>query len=513
MAEQEHQADWTSLVLIKRFRAGDELAAEAIFSRYFERLSLLARSKLAPRVARRTDPEDVALSTYRSFFVGVRNGRFVLSRGGDLWRLLASIAKHKLLRQTRRERAGRRSVDRESPIDQVDEQQFLSRTHEPGPDEAVAFSDLLESVLARLDSLGRRVLELRLQGAQLSEIAHDTGRSERTIRRSLGRIRELLAQEEREDSRGTSRPEARFRELGSVNQGSGDERLLSHRDFLLKRMIGSGRMGKVYLAWQHSKHRMVAVKFLRKSFLGQFPVVQRFIGEARTIAKLRHRGIVGVHGLGRTPAGAYFIVMDLVTGPNLAQVARSRSISTAEAIRWCVEICQAVEYAHAHAIVHCDLKPANVLLDDGGSVRVTDFGFARSLTERTPWTAEIEGTAPFMAPEQASSLWGDIGIHTDVYGIGAVLYALLTGRPPWTGARLPDILADVISAGAVTRPIQLCPEIPRPLSDLCAKCLAKPIDERYLAVRDLRLALSAIPLGLEALDCTLRGGAAPDAAE
>jgi hypothetical protein len=492
MAEQVDQADWTSLVLTARFRAGDERAADAIFARYFERLRLLARSRLAPRVARRMDPEDVVLSTYRSFFVGARNGRFVLSRGGDLWRVLASITKHKLLRHARHECAGRRSVDRESPIDQVDEQRFLSRPHPHAPDDAVALADLLEWVMAKLDSFARQVLELRLQGAELAEIVHNTGRSERTIRRTLVRIRALLAEEDERDSRVSSRSQAHSAGRRLITHGSGDDRLLSHRDFLLKHMIGSGRMGKVYLAWQHSEQRAVAVKFLRKSYLRQFPVVQRFIGEARTIAKLRHRHIVGLHGLGRTTAGAYFIVMDLVAGPNLAQVARERSISTAEAIGWCVEICHAVEYAHGRAIVHCDLKPANVLLDDRGSVRVTDFGFARSLTEHTPWTGEVEGTVPFMAPEQASRSWGKISARTDVYGVGAVLYALLTGRPPWNGPQLADILADVISTRPIIPPNDLRPDVPKPLNDLCERCLAKAPADRYRTVGDLRLALTEV---------------------
>jgi RNA polymerase sigma factor (sigma-70 family) len=189
----ETPAGWTSLVLLERFRDGDDQAANAIFSRYFERLTLLARSRLSPRLARRTDPEDIVMSAYRSFFVGVRAGRFALGRGGDLWRLLASITKHKLLRQARHQRAERRSVDTECLLDQVEEDQFLVRHSEPTPEEAVALADELEWVLSQLSVFGRRVLELRLQGALLSEIVEDTGRSERTIRRTLGQIRDILS--------------------------------------------------------------------------------------------------------------------------------------------------------------------------------------------------------------------------------------------------------------------------------------------------------------------------------
>src|SRR5262249_36022419 len=192
-------------------------------------------------------------------------------------------------------------------------------------------------------------------------------------------------------------------------------------------------------------------------------VVQRFLGEARTIAKMRHPNIVGIHGLGRAPGGAYFIVMELVAGPDLALLSRSRLISAQEAIPWAVETCNALEHAHAMGIIHCDLKPANLLLDGDGRIRVTDFGLARSLSEDTPWTAEIEGTAPFMAPEQASRCWGPIDERTDVYGIGAILYTLLTGRPPCVGRRLPEILADVIRAAPVISPAMRPPALPTPL--------------------------------------------------
>src|SRR5690349_11260374 len=116
MERNESQAAGTSFVLLERYRRGDDVAAEELFFRYFQRLTLLARSRLSPRLARRTDPEDIVLSVYRSFFIDARAGRFTLSRGGDLWRLLASITKHKLLRQARYHGADRRSIDHETSL-------------------------------------------------------------------------------------------------------------------------------------------------------------------------------------------------------------------------------------------------------------------------------------------------------------------------------------------------------------------------------------------------------------
>jgi len=193
MGRDEAADPWTSLVLLERFRGGDDLAAEALFARYFERLTSLARSRLSARLSRRTDPEHIVLSVYRSFFVEAREGRYVLSRGGDLWRLLSSITNHKLLKQVRHERAARRSFDVEVPLDQVAENRFTGRPSDPTPEDALALADELERVFSLLDLFGRRVLELRLQGLRISEIAEDTGRSERSVRRSLAQIRDLLA--------------------------------------------------------------------------------------------------------------------------------------------------------------------------------------------------------------------------------------------------------------------------------------------------------------------------------
>jgi DNA-directed RNA polymerase specialized sigma24 family protein len=184
---------WTSLLLLDKFRAGDEPAAEALFTRYFERLTALARSRLSSRLAQRADPEDIVLSVYRSFFVKAREGRYVLGRGGDLWRLLSSITCKKLLKRVRHERAARRSVDVEVPLDPGNEAGISGRPSNPTPEDALELADELERVFSLLDLFGRRVLELRLQGLQVTKIADDTGRSERSVRRSLAQIRDLLA--------------------------------------------------------------------------------------------------------------------------------------------------------------------------------------------------------------------------------------------------------------------------------------------------------------------------------
>ena len=184
---------WSSLVLLEKFRGGDDVAAEALFARYFDRLTALARSRLSIRLAGRADPEDIVLSVYRSFFVQARAGRYVLGRGGDLWRLLSSIAGHKLLKRVRHESAARRSFALEVPLDEAVEGRISGRPSDPTPEDALALADELERAFSLLTPFGRRVLELRLQGLQIAEIAEDTSRSERSVRRSLAQIRDLLA--------------------------------------------------------------------------------------------------------------------------------------------------------------------------------------------------------------------------------------------------------------------------------------------------------------------------------
>jgi DNA-directed RNA polymerase specialized sigma24 family protein len=191
MDPQEHG---TSAELLARYGQGDERSAEELFHRYVERLTLLARARLSPRLAGRVDPEDIVLSAWRSFFIGARAGRFSLRRSGDLWRLLVSITMHKLYRQVRWHTADRRSVGSEQSIDSARDEWLPYGSVEPGPEEAVALADELEAVMAQLDGFGRRVLELRLQGEQLAAIAAATERSERTVRRSLAAIRAMLAE-------------------------------------------------------------------------------------------------------------------------------------------------------------------------------------------------------------------------------------------------------------------------------------------------------------------------------
>ena len=184
--------DEPSAQLLERYRDGDDDAADKMFRRYVDRLLRLVQSRLAARLASRTDAEDVVLSAYRSFFVAVRKGRFSVHRGGDLWRLLASITLHKLYRQVEHHTAEKRDVRRQSTVELC---RMLDRHPSgqwPTAEQAAVVVDEIESLGRRISPLAGNVLWLRLQGYKLEEIAAQTERSERTVRRVLEQIRAAL---------------------------------------------------------------------------------------------------------------------------------------------------------------------------------------------------------------------------------------------------------------------------------------------------------------------------------
>lgn len=181
--------------LVARWRAGDQQAATELFHRYADRLVALAKKRLSAKLAQRVDAEDVVQSVYRSFFADVRDGRYDVQRGGDLWQLLVTITLHKLHHQVTRGTAKKRTVERERSFGSEDSlfgMQAHIRAHDPSPVEAAALSELLESVLRDLDSRERRILELRLQGYNLEEIAAATHLSRRTVCRALDEVKQQL---------------------------------------------------------------------------------------------------------------------------------------------------------------------------------------------------------------------------------------------------------------------------------------------------------------------------------
>jgi RNA polymerase sigma-70 factor (ECF subfamily) len=184
--------DNLSADLMFRWQGGDQQAAGELFLRYAERLLALARRRLSAKLSRHIDPEDVVQSAYRSFFVGARDGRFVLRQSGDLWRLLVTITVHKLQHQVERHSAAKRDLSKEYHGENGWTLQAEVLAREPTPAEAAALADTLEHVLRDLKPRQRRMVELRLQGYQLEEVARAVRRSERTVRRVLDQIKQGL---------------------------------------------------------------------------------------------------------------------------------------------------------------------------------------------------------------------------------------------------------------------------------------------------------------------------------
>jgi RNA polymerase sigma factor (sigma-70 family) len=183
--------------LLERWRAGDQQAAGELFRRYADQLIALARSQLSAPMKQRVDPEDVVQSVYRSFFVDSRAGRYETQGGGDLWRLLVTITLHKLQRQVERHTAQKRAVRKEQSYGSEDSllgMQAELATQQPSPVEALALTDEVERIMLRLEPSQRRMLELRLQGFYLEEIAELLECSQRTVRRVLDRVKQELEQ-------------------------------------------------------------------------------------------------------------------------------------------------------------------------------------------------------------------------------------------------------------------------------------------------------------------------------
>ena len=251
-------------------------------------------------------------------------------------------------------------------------------------------------------------------------------------------------------------------------------------DYELLEVIARGGMGIVYKARQKSLNRIVAVKLMLSSGqLAQPEVVQRFRTEAQAIAHLQHPNIVAIHEVGEHDEQPYFS-MEYVEGRTLAELVRDGSMAAPRAATYLKTISEAVHYAHAHGILHRDLKPSNVLIDSLDQPRITDFGLAKWLTGDSDLTlsGQVLGSPNYLSPEQAAGRQAEVGPASDVYALGALLYHLLTGRPPFQGDSLTALLRQVIETDPVG-PRLLNPSIPRDLETICLKCLEKDRSRRF----------------------------------
>jgi tRNA A-37 threonylcarbamoyl transferase component Bud32 len=256
-------------------------------------------------------------------------------------------------------------------------------------------------------------------------------------------------------------------------------------DYELLEEIARGGMGVVYKARQVSLNRVVALKMILAGRLASAADVQRFRTEAEAAANLDHPNIVPIYEVGEWEGQQYFS-MGYVEGGSLADRLAGGSLSPREAAALVRPLAEAVQFAHDRGVVHRDLKPSNVLIDAAGRPKVSDFGLAKRVQkgDGPTVTGDILGTPAYMPPEQAGGTPALVGPLADVYSLGAVLYACLTGRPPFQCANTLDILMRVLTDEPL-RPAKLNPAVPRDLETVCLKCLEKRPDRRYGSAREL----------------------------
>ena len=280
--------------------------------------------------------------------------------------------------------------------------------------------------------------------------------------------------------------------------------------YVLLEELGRGGAAIVHRAWDTYLHQFVALKFLKAPPESADPEAQAkyeslihdLLKEARNAIRLRHPNIVTVYDVGRLERH-FFIAMDCLNGRTLLQLIREAREKgrvspfyddPAKFVMVMRDICRAVQYAHSRQVpvIHCDLKPSNIFIDQTWRPYVLDFGLAREMeAERRAEESGVRGTPAYMAPEQASGENTGIDARTDVYGLGSILYELLTGRPPFTGELL-DVLHKVVNQ-APQRPSEVLAaqgnghraSAPSTLEWICMKCLEKPKDRRYQTAMDL----------------------------
>jgi serine/threonine-protein kinase len=250
-------------------------------------------------------------------------------------------------------------------------------------------------------------------------------------------------------------------------------------NFVLEEEIGRGGMGIVYRAYRKSDGRAVAVKMLLKGEFASEIEKQRFDAEASAAMRLKHRNIIPIYELGEHKGRAFF-VMKYIEGETLTQRLSRGPMTAPETARLMSRISEAMGYAHEQGVLHRDLKPSNVMLDTNNEPYIADFGLAKQTSNDPTITRSgaILGTPSYMAPEQAAGRRGQVGVTSDVYSLGAILYHMLTGRPPFQAATPVDTVLLVLEQDPLP-PRALNQRVNRDLEMIALRCLQKPQDLRY----------------------------------
>jgi len=268
-------------------------------------------------------------------------------------------------------------------------------------------------------------------------------------------------------------------------------------DYEIEQVLGHGGMGVVYKARQKSLNRIVALKMIRSAEIASDRDLQRFRTEAEAVAGLQHANVVQLFEFGSHQGHPYF-TLEYIEGGSLTQLLHKGPMSPKNAARLVEQLARGVSAAHQLGIIHRDLKPDNILIARDGTPKIADFGLAKrhdaedgpSGNERTPHegnltqTGAIMGTPRYMAPEQARGETRLIGPAADIWAMGAILYRMLTGSPPFPGDKVDELIAQVINANPIA-PSAFVPRLSRDLEAICLKCLRKDRGERYASAEGL----------------------------
>ena len=293
-------------------------------------------------------------------------------------------------------------------------------------------------------------------------------------------------------------------DIGSVN-GSGSKgengNILDQQDnynffgdYELLEPVGSGGMGIVFRARQVTLDREVAVKLITAGGFADARSRKRFRREAENAAKLAHPNIVQVYEVGEDN-GQPFYSMEFIQGLTLADMIREQPLPWKMACRYLISLAEAVHYAHKKGVLHRDLKPQNVMIDAFDNVRITDFGLSEEVgsTKEFTVTGQMLGTPDYVPLEQLLGKKSEVGVRSEVYSLGAILYACLTGRPPVHGDSIAEVV-DLHRNAMIIPPKDLVEEIPKDLNTVCMKCLESDANHRYGSAEELMHELERVLL-------------------
>src|SRR5207253_3605578 len=283
---------------------------------------------------------------------------------------------------------------------------------------------------------------------------------------------------------------------------------LGHYEILEE--IGRGGMGVIYRARQQHSRRIVAVKRILAHEVNSHETLVRFRREAEAVASLDHPNILPIHEVSESEEGLPFFSMKYAEGGSLRTAAPALCAKPRECVRLMAKVARAIAYAHGKGVLHRDLQPGNILLDENGEPMVSDFGLAKWLDQSTDLTRTLEtlGTPGYIAPEQAECRATDLTGAADIYSLGAILFYLLSGRPPFVGANVLTVIHQAATTPA-PRLRSLAPSLDRDLETIVARCLESDPNARYQSAgslaADLELCLRHEPIKARRSGLFVRG--------